>query len=138
MGDGGFICLRAITTALLAIYDINNTSAVLGRIIPESLINYDLGDGRIIADCPFSSSIWQFLAAVSMEEQTNILRKDLWRRVDEEFKRMLSVTVNRFDIQDMRKIEVSIVIGLLQWVLINPAKRATTNYPTLFMIVCSR
>ena len=44
IGDGGLICLRAITTALLAIYDVNATTAVLARIIPQSLINYDLGD----------------------------------------------------------------------------------------------
>jgi hypothetical protein len=57
MGDKGLICLRAITTALLAIYDVNATTAILAHIIPKHLINYDFGDRVLFIDGPVLSSI---------------------------------------------------------------------------------
>lgn len=55
--DEGLLCLCAITTALLTIYDVKATTAILGRIIPRSLVNYDSGDCRLAVDCPVLESI---------------------------------------------------------------------------------
>jgi len=136
VGDGGLVCLRAITTVLLALYDANSTTAVLAEIIPQCLINYNLEDDRLVVDGPVLSGLRQFVDAVSIEEQANTLRKSLWSRVDEAFGKML-LSAKRFNVENVKEIEVPIVIGLLEWILTNPSTRATRNYPTRSMTAWS-
>ena len=76
-GDDGLICLRAIISALLAIYNVETASAILTHIIPRCLINYDLEDDLLIMDGAIHTSLREFIVAVSVEEQANTLRKSL-------------------------------------------------------------
>jgi hypothetical protein len=131
-GDLGLICLRAVTTALLALYDVESTTVVLTRIIPARLINYDMEDTSLEADGPFIACIRQFVDGVAAEEECNTLRTELWRRVDATLDDMLSGSIRRFNFraEDIQEIEIPIVIGLLDWVLTSPNTRRVPSYPT--------
>ena len=122
--DGtGLLCLRAITTALLALYDIESTSAVLTYIIPHCLVNYDLAGEVIQANGSFLACVRQYVTAIGAEEQCNTLRKELHRRVEGEHRNMFSYSTGQFRTQNVQEIEVPIIIGLLIWVLTSPPKR---------------
>ena len=129
-GDPGTLCLRAITTALLSLYDVESTTAVLTHIIPRRLVNYDLEGDFIEADGPFIASIRQYVRAIGTEEQCNTLRKELHHLVDEQHRKTFSSSIGQFNIQNVQQIEVPIIIGLLMWVLTPTIKRETHYYPT--------
>jgi hypothetical protein len=131
-GDLGLICLRAVTTALLTLYNIDATAAVLSRIIPKRLINYDVEDTTFVDDGPFRACVRQFVESVAAEEETNTLRTDLWRRLDATMDEMLSDPTRRFkfNADDVREVEVPIVIGLVDWALTSPNKRLSPSYLT--------
>src|SRR5436190_11682068 len=60
----------------------------------------------------------QFVAAVETEEECNTFRKSLQRRVDDGLSTLLSFpNEHEFDFQDIQDIEVSMLIGVLEWVL---------------------
>lgn len=130
LGDVGLTCLRAIATATLALYNVDATSAILGRVIPDCLINYDLEDVSMGTDGPFLACVRQFTTAVAAEEECNTLRRDIWRRVDEAYKAMFSASETQFRLDDISEMEVPIVIGLLKWILTSATKRNTHCYPT--------
>jgi len=129
-GDLGLICLRAVTTALLAVYNVDATTAVLTHIIPKRLINYDVDDRIRAADGPFVACMKQFVERVATEEEANTLRRDLWRLLDATLDETLSVSHFKFRPEDVQEIEVPIVIGLLDWVLTSPHKRFKPIYLT--------
>ena len=137
LGDSGLVCLRALTTALLALYDVESVSAVLTHIIPNQLINYDLEGESLVADGPFQACVRHFVHAVAAEEQSNTLRKDLWRRVDKEFDQAFPISKGRYCVTDVQEIEVPIVIGFLDWILTPPSKRDIHCYPTRSLTVWS-
>ena len=131
MGDTGVICLRAVTTALLALYDVDSTSAVLAHIIPRCLINYDVTDNEHVPPSgSFLASVRQFVSAVAAEDHCNTMRKKLISQVDDAYHKLFSVSAGGFRIEDVREVEVPIIIGLLEWVLTSPFKRITDRYST--------
>ena len=89
-GDAGLLCLRALTTVLLALYDVESTCVVLSHIIPNCLVNYDLEDDCIRVDGPFISSVRNFTSAVNAEEQCSTLRKNLHGSLNEEYNKLFS------------------------------------------------
>jgi hypothetical protein len=131
-GDLGLICLRAVTTALLALYNVDATTAVLTQIIPKRLINYDVEDMTLVPDGPFVACVRQFVDSVAAEEEVNTLRTDLWRRLDITLDEILSDSTRRFNfkVEHVQEVEVPIVIGLLDWVLTSPNKRHLPSYFT--------
>ena len=128
-GDDGVMYLRALTTALLALYNLESTSAILTRIIPEFLIAYESPNSRLVADGPFIHCIRQFVKSVASEEQSDTIRTRLWSQVDEQYNNMLSNSDYRFRSKDVQEVEVPIVVGLLIWIFVPPEKR-NVCYPT--------
>lgn len=127
-GDVGLVCLRAVATALLAIFD-KATVAVLTYIIPRCLVNYDLEGEHIQTDGPFLACVLQFVEAVGSEEVCNTLRKELHRQLDEKHC-MLFSSSRSAPLEDIPEIDVPVVIGFLDWLLSSPFKRAYEYYPT--------
>jgi len=78
-GDLGLICLRAVTTALLAVYNVDATTAVLTRIIPKRLINYDVDDTILATDGPFVACVKQFVESVAAEEVSYIFLHERYK-----------------------------------------------------------
>jgi hypothetical protein len=129
-GDPGLICLRAITTALLALFSNETTTSVLTYVIPHCLVNYDL-EGQIIAESgPFLACVRQFVTAVATEEHCNTLTKRLQGRVDEGYRKLFSDSVGHFDFNDVQQVEVPMIIGVIEWTLTAPFKRRSRCYPT--------
>jgi hypothetical protein len=77
VGDVGVACIRALTTALLTLFEIDPNVVILCYVIPRFLVNYDLEGDRIVEDGVFRHSVQQFVRAVATEEQSNTLRPDL-------------------------------------------------------------
>ena len=129
-GDAGLSCLRAITTALLVLYDVDSVTVVLAHIIPRRLINYDLEHEPVNASGPFLTTIRQFVAGVAAEEKCNIAKRTLLGKIDEGYKTLFPQSLGSVIIEDFQEIEIPIVIGLLEWILTSPAKRRLPCYPT--------
>ena len=53
MGDTGLVCLRAVATALLTLYDVDSSTTVLAHIISRCLINCDLECEPVGSKGPF-------------------------------------------------------------------------------------
>jgi hypothetical protein len=89
-GDAGILCLRAITTVLLALYDTDCVSTILKYIIPQYLVNYNLEGDSITLDGPFEASVREFVTSIGAEEECSTLRNDMHRKVDQEHYHMFS------------------------------------------------
>ena len=85
MGDAGLLCLRAITTALLVLYDIDSTTAVLAYIIPHCLINYDLERESFEVTGPFLTTVKQFVVGVAAEEHCGTMKRKLLGIINDEY-----------------------------------------------------
>jgi len=131
-GDPGRLCLRAITTAILALYDVGSTTDILAHVIPYSLINYDLeGDcDRFVVNGPFFESVRQFVSSVADEEHCNTMRKCLHQQIDEGYSKLFAKSNSEFPLQDIHDKEIPIVIGFFKWLLMSPSSRDTDFYPT--------
>lgn len=131
LGDPGLMCLRAVTTALLALYNVDCTTAVLAHLIPHCLINYNLEDNdRVVANGPFLDCVRQFATSVANEEHCDALRKELHRCVDEAYKKLFSKSNGTFLLSDIHDAEIPFVIGMYKWILMTPSTRAKDCYPT--------
>ena len=56
-GDSGLICLRALVTAVLCLFDVAATTAILAQVIPDNLIHYELDDQPLNVEGPLLSSL---------------------------------------------------------------------------------
>lgn len=90
LGDAGVTCLRAIVTALLALYDIASTTEVLAYVILCLLIKHDLDGEHHEAAGPFLQSVRQYVKGVADEELCSTMRKQLHNCVDEEYRPLMS------------------------------------------------
>jgi hypothetical protein len=129
-GDAGLLCLRAVTIALLALYDVEATSAVLVHIIPRYLTNYNLQDGNIEVDGPFIACVRHFVKSIGAEEQCSTLRQNLHGRVDEKYHKMFSESTGKFRHNGVQEIDIPLIIGFLAWILASPSKRGNNRYST--------
>ena len=129
-GDAGMVCLRAITTALLALYNIDSTTAVLAHIIPHCLINYDLEHDPIVLDGPFLTTVRQLVSGIAAEEYCNAMRKRIQERVDEEYHKLFPTSTTGMSLADVKEVDIPIIIGLFKWILAPPSKRDSNLYPT--------
>jgi hypothetical protein len=124
-GQSGLDCFRALTTALLALYSSETTSAILVDIIPKRLINFKLdGEHPALGEGPFRACVRQYVATVATEERSDALVKKLWTRIDEETNAMFSLSDGRARVKDAGEVEVPIIIlGLLDWILTSVSQR---------------
>ena len=136
-GDSALLCLRAIASALLALYHIETTVAVLARVIPNCLINYDLDGERIESEGTFRFSVHQFVSAIAVEERSSTLKKELWARVDKGIGNLVPSLAETFTLDEVHEFDVPVVIGLLEWLLGPPSKRTISSYPTRSLTVWS-
>jgi hypothetical protein len=135
IGDAGANCLRAIVTALLALYDVATTTEVLAYVIPRCLINYDLEGEHPEAVGPFLQSVRHYVKGVADEELCSTTRKQLHTYVDEEYRTLFPE--NKFRIKNVQDIEIPLIIGLLEWILMAPSKRSSAWYRTRSLTVWS-
>jgi hypothetical protein len=129
-GIAGILCLRAITTVLLALYDIDFVTTILTYIIPQHLVNYNLEGDSIPTDGSFQACVREFVTSIGAEEQCSSLRNDLHHRVDEEHYKMFSTARENISSQITFHVDLPTTLGFLQWVLSPPSKRNMNYYTT--------
>lgn len=123
-GDPAILCLRAVTTSLLAFLEDEAVLGILAYIIPRRLVNYDLGEQKVDLDGPILACIRQYVKAVAVEEDRNTLRKRIHEKADEEPPKLLSISKTQWDLENIQDTtDVPIIVGLLDWVLTSSVKR---------------
>ena len=126
-GDAGILCLRAITTVLLALYDTDCVSTILKYIIPQYLVNYNLEGDSITLDGPFEASVREFVTSIGAEEECSTLRNDMHRKVDQEHYHMFSTARANTSSQVTFNVDLPTTLGILKWVLSPPSKGSGTT-----------
>jgi hypothetical protein len=134
MGDAGLLCLRAIVTALLVLYDVESTTAILAYIIPHCLINFDLECEPSEAKGPFLATVKQFVTAVAAEEDCDTMKRKLRKQIDEAYNHLFPASMGPLSLKCVQDIEIPIIIGILVWTLTSTAKRAETSYLTRSLV----
>ena len=130
-GDAGLHCLRALTTALLAFYDVGSIVPILAVLVPKYLVNYDLDEERRFEPGPLLGSIREYVESVSAEEKSATLTRKLLTTVDQYSSKLFVKSGKYPTVGAIHDVDTSIVIGLLEWVLSAPSKRGNVeSYPT--------
>jgi hypothetical protein len=86
VGEGGLLCLRALSSALLTVYSLRTAQEVMHEIFT------DLLDAKQFSvDQAFKCVLNQFMSTVQDEEQSNTLGKTLWDHVDDQMTKTLAL-----------------------------------------------
>jgi hypothetical protein len=118
--------IRAITIALLCLFDTNTTCHILLDIIREYLLNKDLEGISIEKQGPLSAATLQYIKSVEAEEECNDLREDLLRLLDREREKVTNATLE--DLVNCHVFEEPLAIAFLSWVLTSRWKRESPEY----------
>jgi len=129
--DPGMLCLRALVTGLLSIYDTDACTAILSSSIPGTLAKYaDERDG-FETNPSILAALREYIEAVAVEEDNNMLRGIILEHIVQ--RRSALVGASEADIQACEPVhdsDMNLTIGLLKWLLRPPANRSTVHYPT--------
>ena len=137
-GSEGLNCLRALTTGLLCLFDLEETSKILIEIVPDHLIRHELDDIRLEKQGPLSTALTQYVKTVSLEEDNRRSSQHLLALLDTHQK-----AVNNLSVEDLKHCQVyerPLVIAFLSWLLTSEYKREIRYvrvYPTRSLRVWS-
>ncbi|KAL8911213.1 MAG: hypothetical protein Q9172_007709 [Xanthocarpia lactea] len=127
----GIACLRAVTTALLLLYNTEAIVEILQDLIPYGLLQLNQEDNPLEIEGALLTSLGHWVSAVALEEDSDLFRKFMLETVNIRQSRMTGVHLD--DVMDMDHVsvnEIPLVIGVLRWILTPPHKRKHQNYPT--------
>jgi len=129
----GVTCLRALTSCLLCLCTTEAATAMLQRLIPYALLQYEVEEETLEFEGPLLIGLKQWVSAVAVEEESNKFKEYLLRNVDQSLQQLqksdgvneIYSTTHLFDSGDE-----GLILGVLKWVLTPPHKRETSKYPT--------
>ncbi|KAL8836808.1 MAG: hypothetical protein Q9170_002769 [Blastenia crenularia] len=127
----GTACLRALTTGLLVLHKTEAVVEILRHVIPLRLVQLNQEDTSLEIDGALLTSLKQWVSAVALEEDSDLFRKFMLETVAARQSRLtVAQMVDTTDMDRTSINELSLVVGVLSWILRPPHSRITKNYPT--------
>ncbi|KAF1949553.1 hypothetical protein CC80DRAFT_497439 [Byssothecium circinans] len=131
--DRGQACLRAITAAILCLYETEATTAILREIIPFALIQRELEDlGVSFDDGPLLPALREWVRSVAVEEDCDATRGYLLQQVAAKEHKLSGIPFEDVLNSNLKEQtgEIPFVIGVLKWCLTPSPQRKQTTYGT--------
>jgi hypothetical protein len=128
--DPGMDCLRALTTGLLCLYNVHNTTRVLADIIPFGMLQPDQEDETPAFEGPLLSSLRDWVTSVAAEEDCNTFRRHLSELVSSAQNGLISTrATQRFEF-GYDSGDTNYLLGVLRWMVTPRHRREEKKYPT--------
>ena len=130
-GDPAMVCLRALVTGLLSLYDTDATTTILVASIPGTLAKCADEEAELEISSPIVAALREYIEAVAVEEDNNLLRQAVFEHVAQ--RRSALVGAPEADIQACEPVhssDMNLTVGLLKWLLAPPEHRSVSHYPT--------
>ena len=129
--DPGLACLRALTTGILCLFDVDGAVEILRNVAPVSLIQLHQEDATLEVEGSLLACLKQWVSAVAAEEDSSPLRKQLLQMVSERQSQLNGEPLSRIhDFYNLDGSDLYAVMGMMRWVLLPLHKRPVGPYPT--------
>ena len=128
--DPGIDCLRALTTGLLCLYNVHDTTRVLADIIPFGLLQPDQEDEIPAFEGPLLSSLRDWVTSVAAEEDCNTYRRHLSQLVSSAQNELIDTGAAQRPISGYDSSDTNYLLGVLRWMVTPRHRRNDKKYPT--------